>query len=119
MAALEGKDIAPFRYRHEGDLATIGRKAAVVKVGSFTLTGFAGWLFWGIAHIYFLIGLRNRFAVALNWLWNWMTYQAGARLITGYNPEREHANTAGVEAPQAAAKSWRSESKRESGRDWA
>ncbi len=119
VAALEGKDIAPFRYRHEGDLATIGRKAAVVKVGSFTLTGFAGWLFWGIAHIYFLIGLRNRFAVALNWLWNWMTYQAGARLITGYNPEREHANTAGVDAPQAAAKSWRSESKRESGRDWA
>jgi len=119
VAAIEGKDIAPFRYRHEGDLATIGRKAAVVKVGSFTLTGFAGWVFWGVAHIYFLIGLRNRFAVAFNWLWDWATFQSGARLITGYNPEREHANTAVVEASQATAKSWRSESARESGRDWA
>jgi NADH:ubiquinone reductase (H+-translocating) len=119
VAAIEGKDIAPFRYRHEGDLATIGRNAAVVKVGSFTLTGFLGWVFWGVAHIYFLIGLRNRFAVAFNWLWDWATYQSGARLITGYNPEREHANTAVVEASQAAARSWRSESARESGRDWA
>ncbi len=69
-AALKGKELAPFRYRHEGDLATIGRKAAVVKLDSFTLTGFAGWLFWGVAHIYFLIGLRNRFAVAFSWLWD-------------------------------------------------
>ena len=119
MAALKGKDIAPFRYRHEGDLATIGRKAAVVKVGSFTLTGFAGWLFWGIAHIYFLIGLRNRFAVAFNWLWNWVTFQAGARLITGYKPERKPANMAEVEASQAAPKSQRRGSERESARDRA
>ncbi|WP_114947433.1 NAD(P)/FAD-dependent oxidoreductase [Microvirga calopogonii] len=71
----------PFRYRHQGDLAAIGRKAAVVKLNSIHLTGFIGWLFWGFAHIYFLIGLRNRAVVAFSWLWNYLTYQRGARLI--------------------------------------
>ena len=59
----------PFSYRHHGDLATIGRSAAVVKLGGLTLKGFLGWAFWGLAHIYFLIGLRNRIAVAFSWLW--------------------------------------------------
>jgi NADH:ubiquinone reductase (H+-translocating) len=71
----------PFAYRHLGELATIGRKSAVVKLGFFQLTGFLGWLFWSAVHIYFLIGLRNRFVVALNWLWSYMTFQRGARLI--------------------------------------
>ncbi|MGC1356710.1 MAG: NAD(P)/FAD-dependent oxidoreductase [Xanthobacteraceae bacterium] len=70
-----------FVYRHLGDLATIGRKSAVVKLGIFQLTGFLGWLFWSGVHIYFLIGLRNRFVVALNWLWSYLTFQRGARLI--------------------------------------
>jgi NADH dehydrogenase len=73
----------PFRYRHAGDLATIGRGSAVVKVGPLQLTGLAGWLFWGFIHIYFLIGLRARFFVALDWLWSYVTYHRGARLITG------------------------------------
>jgi len=72
---------APFVYHHVGELATIGRKSAVVKLGALQLTGFLGWLFWSAVHIYFLIGLRNRFAVALNWLWIYMTFQRGARLI--------------------------------------
>jgi NADH:ubiquinone reductase (H+-translocating) len=71
----------PFVYHHVGDLATIGRKSAVVKVGFFQLSGFFGWLFWSAVHIYFLIGMRNRFVVALNWLWNYVTFQRGARLI--------------------------------------
>jgi len=71
----------PFVYRHAGDLATVGRKSAVVKIGKFQLTGFLGWLFWSVAHIYFLIGVRNRIVVALNWLWSYMTFQRGARLI--------------------------------------
>jgi NADH dehydrogenase len=71
-----------FVYRHYGDLATVGRKAAVVKLGRFELTGFLGWLFWGVAHIYFLIGLRNRFVVALTWLWSYLTFRRGARLIS-------------------------------------
>ena len=73
----------PFRYRHAGDLATIGRGAAVVRLGRLNLTGLPGWLFWGFIHVYFLIGLRARFFVALNWLWSYVTYHRGARLITG------------------------------------
>ncbi len=72
----------PFRFRYAGDLATIGRGSAVVRVGPVELTGLAGWLFWGFIHIYFLIGLRARFFVALNWLWSYVTYDRGARLIT-------------------------------------
>jgi NADH dehydrogenase len=73
----------PFRYRHYGDLATIGRRSAVVSIGRVRLTGFIGWLFWSVAHIYFLIGVRNRLIVAINWLWSYVTFQRGARLITG------------------------------------
>jgi NADH dehydrogenase len=91
MGSYAGKVIAgrvlchsappPFAYHHLGELATIGRKSAVVKLGFVQLTGFLGWLFWSAVHIYFLIGLRNRFVVALNWLWSYMTFQRGARLI--------------------------------------
>jgi len=72
-----------FHYIHLGELATIGRRAAVVKFGRLELRGFAGWVFWSLAHIYFLIGLRNRFVVAFNWFWDYITFQRGARLITG------------------------------------
>ena len=81
-ARVQGKPSpSPFTYRHLGELAAIGRKSAVVKLGVFQLTGFPGWLFWSAVHIYFLIGLRNRFVVALNWLWSYLTFQRGARLI--------------------------------------
>jgi NADH:quinone reductase (non-electrogenic) len=76
----------PFRYRHLGDLATIGRHAAVVKLGRLELTGFLGWLFWSLVHIYFLIGVRDRFIVAFTWLWDYITFQRGARLITEVPP---------------------------------
>ncbi len=72
----------PFRYRHQGDLATIGRNAAVVQLKNLTLRGWIGWAFWGIAHIYFLIGLRHRIAVAFSWLWDYVTFGRSARLIT-------------------------------------
>lgn len=71
----------PFTYRHFLDLATVGRKSAVVRRGRLQLTGYLGWWFWGIAHIYFLIGVRNRFVVALNWFWSYVTFQRGARVI--------------------------------------
>ena len=81
-ARVQGKPSpSPFTYRHLGELAAIGRKSAVVKLGILQLTGFPGWLFWSAVHIYFLIGLRNRFVVALNWLWSYLTFQRGARLI--------------------------------------
>ncbi|MGE0340767.1 MAG: NAD(P)/FAD-dependent oxidoreductase [Xanthobacteraceae bacterium] len=66
-----------FAYKHAGDLATIGRKSAVVKLNKLKLTGFIGWLFWSVAHIYFLIGIRNRLTVAMTWLWGYVTYQRG------------------------------------------
>jgi NADH dehydrogenase len=64
-------------------LATIGRREAVVDLGWLRLTGRTAWFVWSLAHIYFLIGFRNRMAVALDWLWSYLTYQRGARLITG------------------------------------
>jgi NADH:ubiquinone reductase (H+-translocating) len=73
----------PFHYHHEGDLATIGRKAAVVHLDRFSLTGFSGWAFWSLVHIYFLIGLRDRMAVAFSWAWDYISLARRARLITG------------------------------------
>jgi NADH dehydrogenase len=81
----------PFKYRHQGDLATIGRRAAVVNLPHLHLTGFIGWLFWSFAHIYFLIGLRSRFVVAFSWAWQYVTFQRGARLITRSEEERGSA----------------------------
>jgi NADH:ubiquinone reductase (H+-translocating) len=72
----------PFRYRHAGNLATIGRRAAVIDFGWLTLRGYLAWWIWGLAHIYFLIGVRNRLAVALSWLWIYLTGTRGACLIT-------------------------------------
>ena len=76
----------PFRYRHQGDLATIGRRAAVVKVGRLELKGFFGWVFWSVVHIFFLIEIRDRVIVAFTWLWDYVTFQRGARLITQAPP---------------------------------
>jgi NADH:ubiquinone reductase (H+-translocating) len=73
----------PFRYRDEGALATIGRHSAIADLGWIRLTGWVAWVLWGIVHIFFLIGFRNRMAVFLNWIWAWLTYGRGARLITG------------------------------------
>jgi NADH dehydrogenase len=73
----------PFRYRDAGALATVGRKSAVVALGRLRLTGAPAWLLWSAAHIWFLIGFRNRIAVTLDWLWAYLTYERGARLIIG------------------------------------
>lgn len=86
--AVEGKSPAPpFRYRHLGNLATIGRKSAVVDFGFLRLSGLLAWLLWSVAHVYFLIGFRNRLVVALDWIWAYVTFQRGARLITGDTPD--------------------------------
>ena len=88
LADLEGRESPPFRYRDLGSLATIGRKSAVVQMGRLRFTGFLAWLFWSAAHIYFLIGFRNRLSVVLNWAWNYFTFQRGTRLITGLSGSR-------------------------------
>jgi NADH dehydrogenase len=72
----------PFVYRHAGDLATIGKRAAVTDFGWIKLKGYLAWWLWGLAHIYFLIGVRNRLAVALSWLWISVSGVRSARLIT-------------------------------------
>lgn len=71
----------PFRYRDYGALATIGRNAAIVKLGRLELTGFPGWLFWSVVHIYFLVNLRSRIFVAMSWIATYLTSHRGARLI--------------------------------------
>lgn len=72
----------PFRYRHLGNLATIGRKSAVADFGFVRLSGRLAWLLWGAVHVFFLMGFRNRIAVLLNWLWAYFTFERGSRLIT-------------------------------------
>jgi NADH dehydrogenase len=79
----------PFRYKHAGDLATIGKRRAVIDFGWIKLRGALAWWLWGFAHIYFLIGVRNRLSVALNWLWIYARDQRGARLITWRGGEVE------------------------------
>ncbi len=82
-ARLRGKPAPPpFAYRNAGNLATIGKRAAIVDFGWIKLRGRLAWWIWGIAHIFFLIGLRNRLAVALNWLWIYVSGHRSARLIT-------------------------------------
>ncbi len=82
-ARLAGDAAArPFRYRHAGSLATIGKRLAVIDFGRFSLRGALAWWIWGLAHIYFLIGVRTRVSVALNWLWIHARDQRSARLIT-------------------------------------
>jgi NADH dehydrogenase len=81
-ARLEGRTLPPFEYKHLGDIATIGRSAAVIDFGWIQLTGWIGWWAWGLAHIYFLIGIKNRISVALSWLWIYVSGHRSARLIT-------------------------------------
>jgi NADH dehydrogenase len=79
---LRGGKPAPFRYQHVGSLAQIGKRKAVIDFGRLKLRGTVAWWIWGIAHIYFLIGLRNRLSVAISWLWIYVRDQRAARLIT-------------------------------------
>ena len=86
---LRGRPAAPaFRYRHAGHLATIGRQAAVIEFSFLRVKGWLAWWIWGIAHIYFLVGVPSPLLVSLRWLWGYLTYARGARLITG----AEHAD---------------------------
>jgi NADH dehydrogenase len=85
--ALANQPYMPFRYRDKGSLATIGRAAAVADFGRLKLSGFPAWLAWMLIHVFFLIGWRNRMLVMLSWTWSYVTFQRGARLITG-GPEQ-------------------------------
>ncbi len=94
------KPIAAFTYQHLGSLATIGRKSAVVEFGLLRLSGTSAWWLWGLIHIYFLVGLRNRLSVMFDWFWAYLTYRSGTRLITG--DARAESQSESVSAPVSA-----------------
>jgi len=83
LRAIRGETTRAFRYRDYGQLATIGRNAAVAMLGKVKLSGFPAWLVWLVAHIYFLINFRNRLIVMIDWGWAYLTYQRYARIIFG------------------------------------
>ena len=90
-ARLRGRAAPPaFQYRNYGNLATIGRSRAVVDFGWLRLSGLSAWLLWSTAHIFFLVGFRNRMVVGASWLWNYVTFNRGARLITGLDHPDGH-----------------------------
>jgi NADH dehydrogenase len=82
---LRGRARAPFRYHNLGDLATIGRAAAIADFGRFRLTGWIAWVAWLFVHILKLTGFRNRLVVLVQWAWAYFSYQRAIRLITGYD----------------------------------
>ena len=87
-ARVRGRPAPPaFSYRHQGDLAVIGRKSAVVGLGKLHLSGFAAWIFWCLVHVLFLIGFRSKAVVAFEWLWSFATRQRSARLISDGTPK--------------------------------
>ena len=86
LRRIRAESTLAFRYRDCSNLATIGRKAAIVELavpglGALRFSGFFAWLFWLFAHIYFLIGFRNRLMVLVDWAWAYFTYQRGARVV--------------------------------------
>jgi len=90
-----------FAYRHLGSLATIGRKSAVADFGFVKLWGAPAWWLWGLVHVAFLVGLRNRISTMTNWFWAYLTFGGGIRLITGTDASAKVASER-VDAPAAA-----------------
>ena len=80
---LENQPRRNFHYLDKGSLATIGRAAGVAQFPGFSLSGYLAWLAWLFVHVFFLIGFRNRIIVMIQWAWSYLTYERGARLITG------------------------------------
>jgi len=89
-----------FRYHHLGSLATIGRKAAVADFGRLRLSGGIAWWLWGLLHVYFLVGVRNRVSVMLDWFWSYLTYSSGTRLITHEPPPSTEVSPVRVTRPR-------------------
>lgn len=90
LRRLAGQATQPFRYRDYGNLATIGRNSAVVDlalpIGALRFSGYPAWLFWLFAHVYFLIGFRNRLVVLLDWAWAYWSFQRQARVMSSTEP---------------------------------
>ena len=91
VATINGEMRSPFRYFDKGSLATIGRAAAVGSIGRFNMVGYLAWLAWIFVHLMYLVGFRNRVLVLLQWAWAYVTFQRGARLITGALDQKQIA----------------------------
>lgn len=89
QSRLKGQPSQPFVYADYGNLATVGRMAAVVDLRGLHFSGLLAWWFWLAAHVFFLIGFRNRISVLINWAWAYWTYQRGARIVLGRGPVPE------------------------------
>ena len=90
---MEGKEAdlrEPFKYFDKGTMATIGRARAVSVIGNLKLGGYFAWLLWGFVHILYLISFRNKFRVMLEWVWDYITFRKGIRLITGRSDENKN-----------------------------
>lgn len=98
-ARIAGQPAPTFRYRDFGNLATIGRMAAVVDLHGFKLSGLLAWWFWLAAHVFFLIGFRNRLLVLINWAWAYWSYQRHARIILGATPDIPGADPSNASPP--------------------
>jgi NADH dehydrogenase len=101
LGQLYGYSVERFKYNDKGSLATIGRGAAVAEFSHTHFAGVLAWLLWLLVHIMFLVGFRNRVAVLLEWAWSYMTFERGARLITGPLPGASQRNPA-LSAPPPA-----------------
>ena len=99
---LAGEPRLPFRYHDKGSLATIGRASGIADFGRLKLSGFLAWLAWLLIHVFFLIGFRNRFIVLFEWALSYLTFQRGARLITGKVPMTELPAGAPASVPAPA-----------------
>jgi NADH dehydrogenase len=86
LRLIDGQPTRPFKYWNKGNLATIGRNAAVADLGWLRFGGFPAWLAWGAIHIFYLIGFENRLLVLIQWLWAYLTHGRGARLMTRRQP---------------------------------
>ncbi len=89
VSSVRGKERRPFRYLDKGMLATIGRRRGVGIIAGLHVSGFLAWIAWAVVHIAYLIGFRNRLAVMLEWVWNYLTFKRGARVIEGLHPPPE------------------------------
>jgi len=90
ILSLNGKSYKIFKYRDKGMMATIGRKRAILQIGTIKISGFIAWLAWLFIHIFYLIDFKNKIFVFLNWCWSYLTFRKGARLIVGTRGKSSH-----------------------------
>ena len=102
-----GQGRKPFRYLDKGSMAVIGRSSAVATTMRVNVSGFLAWMMWWAVHIFYLIGFRSRLLVMISWAWSWLSFQRGARLITGevgaLPPVRDLRADGTLAVPQAEA----------------